>query len=240
MKLVFPVIANVSTREDKYGQRRIYHGRKREDEQPKETFKKSKKILRTASKRNESTSESEEQESELKKYLKDILIEIKEIKTEQREYREEIKELRKENQNLHKEINELKTKMEKMDWIESKMEKLERENKRNNIIIKGLKMTSSNEEEIVKKTENIMKYLNVETKIRKAVKINETMCMVELENFQQKMQAIKNKYKLSSIKDEKIYITSDLTEKEREIQKQIKDVRDKEKEKRNMVKRGYQ
>ncbi|KAF5289603.1 hypothetical protein FQR65_LT11794 [Abscondita terminalis] len=196
--------------------------RKREDEQPKEAFKKSKKILRTPSKRNESTSESEEQESELKKYLKDILTETKEIKTEQREYREEIKERRKENQNLHKEINELKTKMEKMDWIESKMEKLERENKRNNIIIKGLKMTSSNEEEIVKKTENIMKYLNVETKIRKAVKINETMCMVELENFQQKMQAIKNKYKLSSIKDE-IYITSNLTEKEREIRKQIKE-----------------
>ncbi|XP_063907438.1 uncharacterized protein LOC135125710 [Zophobas morio] len=131
-------------------------------------------------------------------------------------------------------------KVGKIKVLENKMEKMEKENKKNNVIITGMEINNNNEEEIITKAEEIIKHLKVEAKIKKTKRIKGTMCVIEMETFQQKLKVMEHKWKLSNIQSGKIFITSDLTERERQIQKEIKEIRDEEKKKNSNVKMGYQ
>ena len=172
--------------------------------------------------------------------MKEILKELKEIRKENQEAKEEIKSIRKENKELKEELQELKTKVGQMEILENKMERMEKENKKNNVIITGMEINNNNEEEIITKAEEIIKHLKIEAKIKKAKRIKGTMCVIEMETFQQKLKVMEHKWKLSNIQSGKIFITSDLTERERQIQKEIKEIRDEEKKKNSNVKMGYQ
>ncbi|KYN07152.1 hypothetical protein ALC62_01884 [Cyphomyrmex costatus] len=64
----------------------------------------------------------------------------------------------------------------------------------------------------------------------------EQFILEKLENFEEKIKIMKNKYKL---RGRKIYVDDDMTRKEREIQKKVREWAYQEKKKGRMVKVGY-
>ncbi|XP_050509013.1 uncharacterized protein LOC126886197 [Diabrotica virgifera virgifera] len=164
---------------------------------------------------------------------------LKEIKNDFQEYKKTLKIFREENIELKKEINELKMKVENLEKLEEKVENIEKYKKKNNIIISGFKIRDNEEEaqeEIEKFVEN---KLQVVIKAKKLTKINETMCVLKLNN-REKADVMKNKHKLRHVKGQKIFIRHDLTEQENKIQKSLQEIA---KDKRNQNKKvviGYQ
>lgn len=72
-------------------------------------------------------------------------------------------------------------------------------------------------------------------KITKAVNIKQNTYVLE-----KKLEILRNKAKLRNTIHKKVYFESDLTENEKEIQREIKKIADKEKEKYKRVKIKYQ
>ena len=75
-----------------------------------------------------------------------------------------------------------------------------------------------------------------DAKIKNAYQIQNKIYLIELENFAEKLEILKNKMKLKNTKYSKVYINSDLTKKEREIQKKIREVANIEKRTNQNVK----
>lgn len=252
------------------GQIDEYFKRKREqekavvEEQEQEVSKKSKKVGRTPTKERQ---DSKENMDELKslienigKDLKEIKAENKVIKQEQRDtnkqlkeqlenqveemklLREEIKEIKeqwkRDKDNSDRKIQELEHKMWEM---EQKLEVQEREKRRNNLIITGIKIDTEDKNVLKEATENFIKQnLKVEAKIKTAYKIGESRCIIEMENLDGKIEVLKNKSKLKQLPGQKVYLNSDLTYMERKIQAQIRERAEKEKLEGKKVIVGYQ
>lgn len=129
--------------------------------------------------------------------------------------------------------------MQRLSVVEGKLEGEEKKKKKNNIIIRGAQINSNNIEESVE--EFLMKNLQIEAKINNAYKLNtETkmeMIVVQMESWEKKKEVMISKNKL---KDTRIYIDNDMTKKEREIQKEIRNIAMEEKKKGNRAKIGYQ
>lgn len=210
--------------------------RKREFEDINRIFKKSRKIVRSPP----STSTSSGME-ELKAMMIELLKEMKEIRSENQEFRESIMEMKKENEHLKEVVKILEGKVCKMDILESRMEKSEKEKRRNNIIINGLLLKDKNNMEVAIGIEDFLyQQLQIRTKINKAIKFNDRVCMVELENFEKKMEIMKSKAKLKNTTFSKIYIDNDYTENEMRIQKEIRLRAETEKKMKKTVKVKYQ
>lgn len=70
-------------------------------------------------------------------------------------------------------------------------------------------------------------------------KLGEKRCLIELKNEQDKKKLMQAKSKLKNLKGETIYINDDLTNREREMQKIIRQMAKKERENGKTVKIGY-
>lgn len=119
------------------------------------------------------------------------------------------------------------------------MEKKEREERKNNIIIRGLKEGEMGEA-LRKKVEGfIRERIKVKAEIKFARRIgNRNMILAKIDTFEGKIKIMVNKKILGT---EDIYIENDKTRKEREVQRSIVEIakREKEKDKEAMIKIGH-
>lgn len=182
--------------------------------------------------------------TEMKADQKFIKEEIQHIRSEQDYFRNEIKrltkenkELKEENEKVRKENKEIKQELKE---IRRSMDMYDKERKKNNIILSGIKMDIEDQMILKEAIENIIKnYLELDIKIKKVKKIGNKTCLVELNKEEEKTEIIQNKHKLKEIKTEQIYINEDLTRGEMEKRRQLREKAKEEKSKGKTVKIGY-
>lgn len=224
-------------------------GRKRMGEDMEGHFMKSKKTSRTPTK---TQNKEEDKLDQILSLIKDIKLEQREIKNEVKQLRAEQKEIneamvrmQRDNETIKKENEEIKMEnkaiKQELRTIKDTVEKLEKERKKNNVVISGL-VTNTNDpkahEEITK--DFIKNNLKINVEIKSITKINEKTNIIELKNEKHKKEVMRNKAKLKNLgTTERIYINEDMTKKEREKQKQIRSIAKVEKEKGKNVKIGY-
>lgn len=209
--------------------------RKRGDQPQTEAAKKSRKLVKTPTKHKK---EESNDFKEIKEMLLLVMGELKEMHKEQKEHIEVINSLKEENNNMKIEIKQLNTRVRDLEGIENKMEQLERSNKRNNVVISGL---TPNEIESGAAIQNFVKeYLKIDIHIESMYKIRADMCSAKLASKEEKEKLMKAKTQLRFVKERKVYISNDLTWKERKIQKLIRERAVKEKQLNKEVKIGYQ
>lgn len=123
---------------------------------------------------------------------------------------------------MGKEINNIKKRMEDF------MERREREERKNNIIIKGMKGNETGET-LRKKVEGfIRERIRVEAEVKHARKLgNGKMILAKIGTFEEKIKIMGSKKILGA---EEIYIENDKTKKEREVHRVVVDLAKKEKE----------
>lgn len=119
------------------------------------------------------------------------------------------------------EKKEIKRQEDRLRQLEMNLERKEKNQRKDNIIIKGKKFDKQNTTEDVRKF--LKEKLDVEAQISetKTIKVGEAEhTIVKLGSFQQKTEILKSKSKLKQ-ETEKIFIENDLTFQERKIQREI-------------------
>ncbi|XP_050516355.1 calcium-binding and coiled-coil domain-containing protein 2-like [Diabrotica virgifera virgifera] len=175
----------------------------------------------------------------------DLLIEmVSELKKQSDKTSEDIKMIREENKMLRQENQKLKEEnkdiKEKLEETNDRIEWLEREKRKNNIVMSGIEIETENKTELKQFVENIIKNtIQININVKTAHKIGRKVCLIEINNEDEKEQIMKNKYKLKELQQEKVYINHDMTTKEREKNKQIRKMAKEEELKGNKVKIGY-
>lgn len=178
---------------------------------------------------------------ELKEMMSSLMREMKEIREENREYKGVIIELKRKSEVMEGEIKCLKKKVEKLTLVEDKLEKMDRANRKENIIISGLNLEVDNIKDGNKGLEQFLQQnIKVDVRIIELHKINTRMLIAKVESFDKKIEILANKHKLKQGTCRGVYINSDLTKQERAIQKKIRERADKEKREGRRVKVGYQ
>lgn len=199
--------------------------RKRESPSP---FRSSRKITRTPEDRKE---------DDLKEVLKQIHEELKQIRRENQEYREEVGKIREENSIMRKELDETR---KRIIYVEDKLEYMEREKIRNNIVLKGMELRSADREGFKNQVKKFLhEQVGVTVEIRRVRRINEIMCVAEVNSWEEKLSIMENKRKLGSLKTMKVYIDNDLTRREQEVQRKIREVAKNERSKGKEARVGY-
>lgn len=161
-----------------------------------------------------------------------IIKENNELKQEIKKTRDEMK-IKEETWRKEKERLEMR-----IENLEERWEKKERREKRNNIVIKGIKFPGK---EIVKEVELFIENeLKIKKKVNEAYKIKENedreIIIAKLESWKEKKEIMENKYKLAG---KRIFIENDMTYGERIIQKKIQELQQTEREKGRKTKMGY-
>lgn len=139
--------------------------------------------------------------------------ELKIIRKEQKESDEQIKELKKTNEKMEKELSA----------AIARIELLERDKKKKNLVVTGFH-TNTKDDKILREQlkDFITRNLEVHVKLNSAGRIGDKTFVMEMDCMSDKLTILKNKSKLRNIKEFKIYIDSDMTKKEREIQQRIR------------------
>lgn len=182
--------------------------------------------------------------TDMKTDQKEMRKEVHQIREEQRAIHEELKRVREENQSIKNENVQIKKENEgiKKELIDMKMyiERLEKEKRKNNIVVKGLEIREKEPEKIKELINSFVKeQLGITAEIKTATKLREKIYVIELHKEDDKKQIMQNKRKLRDLKMEKIFIDNDLTKKEREKQKHIRLRAQEERRKGNDVKVGF-
>ncbi|XP_050516149.1 uncharacterized protein PF3D7_1120000-like [Diabrotica virgifera virgifera] len=199
-----------------------------------EVFKRSKSTTRTPPKDNKEEQEKQEME-DIKKMLKemneDIKTQIKELKTELKEENEEIRNnIREERKELKQENKMLKAENKKitedLSDLKRSMERLDKEKRKNNLIISGLIIDSEDPIALKQEMTNMLENHpgRIKTDVKRAQKIGTETCLVELGNEEEKVAILRNKSKLKKVKHRKICITEDLTKRDQQKAKALRDI----------------
>jgi len=179
--------------------------------------------------------------TEMKEHLTMVMEEIRnemmeEIKKQMIEERKERAEERKrEREEWSKEKGMLERRIAELEWFNERKERNER---RNNIVIRGVSWKTENLEQEI--TEYIKENIEVNVEIKRAKKIevrgSKEIIIAEINKWEQKNNVLKKKNKLKK----GIIIENDLTRKEREI-RGLRELAREEREKGDgRVKVGYQ
>jgi hypothetical protein len=176
---------------------------------------------------------------EIKQILLELSREVKEMRNDISQNNKEMKSLREDVRTMQ--VNWEKEKLdleEKITKTEEKIEKLEKDKIRNNLIVTGMRMETEDEELLrITMEKKINKELSLNVKVKKVYKIGQDRYNVEMNNWNEKLMVLKTKGKL---RGKEIYIDSALTLTEREIQKKIRDLAKKERIKGATVRVKYQ
>lgn len=175
--------------------------------------------------------------------LQNMFSELKrEMITEMKNQTDEIRQIKEEMKRKEEKWDSEKTELiEKINNLERRIDRQEKEKRKNNTILSGIKLEETNMEQNLK--EFINKELEIDIKPKKCQilknKQNKNMYLVEWESFEDKLMVLKKKYKLKS-KSQQIFIESDLTPEERKIQWEVRMVANEAKKQSQNVKIGYQ
>lgn len=174
--------------------------------------------------KRERESWEEERRREREKWEKE-----KKMEQERRE-----KEWDKERRNWEEEKKEIQDRVRE---LERKEEMRARKERRNNIVIRGVRWQERN---IEAEAEQFLKNeLKVEVMVRKARKVGErgqeSVTVVEIGEWEKKKEIMEKKKNLSK----GVYIDDDLTREEREVQKKLRDRAREEKGRGKRVRVGY-
>lgn len=208
-----------------------------------------------------------ELKKDIKTEIQDLKIEIreenKEIKNDIREIKEEIKQNGEEMADIKHEMQQMKErwakeklemqkenemiKMENKKIIEEMKELrrtsdvLEKEKKKNNLIISGIIMDTEDPIKLQEGMVNIIrKHLGINADIRRAQRIGIKTCLIELKGEEEKLAILKNKNKLKNVRsDNVIWISEDLTQGEKEKVKVLREKAKHLREEGRTVKIGY-
>lgn len=196
--------------------------------------------------------------AELRKDIKEDITKLKtEIKEDMREIKEDLKDMKAEISQNREDMERVKDEMDRtrVKWegerkelvnrlkmAEKKIEKAEKEKIRNNLFITGVEVDTGSEEVILREAmEGMMKKeLGIEARIGKAYAVGQKGqkgIIVEMRNWGDKIKILREKRKL---RGGKIFIDAELTHREREIQRQLREVAREERNKGAIVRVGYQ
>lgn len=189
-------------------------------------YRRNKRNARTSARKIDS--KREEEMDEMKDMMREMMQEIKEVRRSQTLYEEEIKMLKEENIQFK----------EKISKLENRLNHLENKERRNNIVVKGVKFNETN---LKQEVENFLKKeLNLSTKIIEVELIKpktvETFVVAKVGSWQEKMEIMKGKHRLRGTQR---YIDDDLSREERKVQLELRNIAKREREKGNEVKVGY-
>jgi len=227
-------------------------------EEERQIFKSSKLVARSPIKSQES--EEKDNMEQVKKMIADLRLEWKKdmekIRADIRDVKgviDSIEDMRREiNQNnaevksIREEVNrrgeewarEREEIKERLRKTEERVEKIERDKIRNNLLVSGIEIDADDDETVKKALEKMIEEeLNVRVKAKKAYKIGPSKCILEMNEWTDKVKILKEKGRL---RGKHMFIDSELTLKEREIQKKIRDVAREERKKGIRVKVRYQ
>lgn len=177
---------------------------------------------------------------ETKKDISDLR---KELKITDKKIEEKYHSIQEQIDNKDKKVQEnIKRIEDRINTLEEEEERRQRRERKNNIVIKSKEFKGDNDNETIRKVEDILHKLDFNGEYKRVTQIgkdrfNNCIVKVELKNFQDKISIMKKKIKL---KGEECFIDSDLTKKEREIQQAIRQRAREERENGNIVKVGYQ
>lgn len=207
-----------------------------EDDDEEELAKRIKRPGRSPGKGKSRTSDDK-----LEKILETMQLlteEVKGMRIEQKKYSDEIRDLKAENESTKKENAKLK---EEINTINGRLDAMEREKRRNNIVVQGLTIGDDKTLTPKEALKNFLgKQLEIEVDVKSAMKLGTKTYLVELDNANDKIKVMKNKNKLRTYQEGTIYINDDMTKSEREVQGKIRKVAQEEKKKGKKVKIGYQ
>lgn len=192
--------------------------------------------------------------AELRKDIKEDITKLKmEIKEDMREIKEDLKGMKAEiNQNredmerVREEMDRTRAQWEgereglvnRLRMAEKKIEKAEKDKIRNNLFITGVEMDTGSEEALREAMEKMMeKELGIEARVGKAYAVGQKGFIVEMRNWGDKLKILREKRKL---RGGKIFIDAELTHREREIQRRLREMAREERNKGAMVRVGYQ
>ncbi|KAF2900768.1 hypothetical protein ILUMI_05421 [Ignelater luminosus] len=165
--------------------------------------------------------------------MKTLVQDVNEIQEQQKDYQKEIRPLKIVKEETKKENEILKNEIKKMTI---RLETIDREKRKNNVVIQGLGIDTTNVKEIKEEMKSfIEKQLGVDLEIKNAKKVGNKTCLLELGSSTEKQEIMKNKGKLKSIRNERIYINDDMTRSEREVQGKIRRIAQEEKKSENGI-----
>lgn len=219
-----------------------------EEQEYEKIFNRSKKIIRSPEQRKrEEEARNKTEISEAVKVDKQSMEDIKQM------IQEMMKQMDQNTKDLKQEIREIKLEMERKEatWgkekkvlldriekLENKYEVEEKQKKKKNLVIKGLKLAHNMEEDVKKLfSEQLQSQVEINNiHIRNKGKGNEIV-IVEMTNWEQKQKIMAAKNKL---KGTNIYIENELTWEERKIQWEIRSIAKEMRAAGKRVKIGYQ
>lgn len=177
--------------------------------------------------------------ADIKGEIANIRGDTENIKMELQSNNEEIKQLREEMQKMKKEWMEEKEELiYKLEATEARLERIEKDKIRNNIVISGIEVKTQDRKVVKDTVQNMLKQeLNIEVQIKDAYKISESKCIAEMNKWEDKLEVLQRKINL---KGKNIYIDAEMTVMERKIQKTIRDIGKEQKIRGANVKIGYQ
>lgn len=209
-------------------------------EEERKTFAKSKKIVRTPEKANwkktyteGQTREEKENMEEMKAMMSEMMQQMQLNIEENRRLREEMK---KDNEKWKEERKQL---TDRIDKLEERIEAMDREKRKCNIIIKGLLPKNPTTKETVANL--LEEKLGEKVHIKKVSTISiredgSAVTLAEMETWEDKQIVMRNKNKM---KNTRIYIEHDQTLEERRIAVEIRKIARNERMKGHAVKIGY-
>lgn len=200
-------------------------------------YKKSKLIAETSTKIVE---EKQERDMEVvKKMLKEIQGELKAVQEELKAVRTEVQQNNAEIKNMREQWQKEKGELiGRIGNMEIKIERLERERIRNNIVVTGISIEGNKGENIETEMQSkLEEKVKTQVLIKKVYRINPMKYIVEMQTWEGKMEMLRRK---NMLKGTKVYIDSDMTEGERKIQKSIREMAKEEREKGARVRVRYQ
>lgn len=175
---------------------------------------------------------------EIKNEMGDLKNQIAEVKSGADRTDNELQSLKKESNQNWKELREEVKKLQSRGTeLEYKLEKMEEEKVKNNVVMSGILINERDSEKLKIAVKNIMREkLELDIEPKRVYKIGEKRCVIELIKWEDKMEVLRNKNKL--IRSE-IYIDSDLTPTQRRIMSEMRKRARTERERGNQVKVGH-
>lgn len=167
---------------------------------------------------------------EIKNMMLELMNELKELRKDQKVYHEEMIAVKAENKALK----------EKLGYLENKIEKMDKAQRKLNIVITGIHVESNIAKETVEKfvEEKIGTKINVNEVSKIGInKNNKMIIMAKLNSWEDKEKVMKNKNKLRGTP---YYIDPDYTEGESQTQRKLREIARVERGKGKRVTVGFQ